>query len=346
MASPMISARSIGDLPGLIATAGNVRMISSAFEASEIPEEVSGAIDRYIPQRGLLRLLEQSARIVGEAEFGLLLGPHVHIADWGIWGSYPLAAPTILGAMQRAERALKYHVSHDRIFPSANGHEVAFRYDSMVSGVIGYRHYAITAACLMINLVQSYLGPGWSPKRVELDIGRPKSSTPHEDVFRCPVIFDQPSIAIIIDREEMARAPRRTATGKLVSFADLRRLVESGAPKDLVSSVNELVRLRLYDGDLNIETIAGDLNVGPRTLQRRLSDEGVAFRNIVSRVRAERAIELLRDDDIPMIDIAVELGYSTASHFTRAFRKTVGQVPSHFRPNAEDAAYAPTIAGE
>lgn len=337
----MISACVISKLPGVLEAAASVATISAAFETSDIPEDAPEAPNQFIPQKCLLRLLDQSARISGESDLGLLLGPHLDIADWGEWGGYLLAAPTLLGAMQRGVRAIKYHASHDRLCTSPSSDEVAFRYICSVRGIIGYPHYSISTAWTMINLIRSYLGPDWRPRRVELDLTRPKSSRAHEDVFQCPVIFEKSDIAVIIDREELATAStRRTTTRSLVTFSDLRRLVETGAPGDLITSVNELVRLRLLDGEVDIDKIAGFLELGPRTLQRRLNDEGTTFRALVSQVRAKRAIEMLRETEAPMIDIAVELGYSSSSHFTRAFSKTVGLVPSEIRRSADATANA------
>lgn len=39
------------------------------------------------------------------------------------------------------------------------------------------------------------------------------------------------------------------------------------------------------------------------------------------KIRMDRANELLRETKMPITDIATELGYSSHSHFTRAYRK-------------------------
>jgi len=160
---------------------------------------------------------------------------------------------------------------------------------------------------------------------------------PYEDLFRCPVVFDRPSIAIYIERDALNYSPVRAAGRRIVTYSDLGRLPQRPAPRNLISMVTEVVRLRLLDGGKDIDGTARHLELGPRTLQRRLNDEGTTFQALVSQVLAERAIEILRETEAPMIDIAVELGYSSSSHFARAFHKTVGLLPSDIRRGVVDA---------
>jgi AraC-like DNA-binding protein len=226
---------------------------------------------------------------------------------------------------------MKFHASHDRIFVAPSGDEVALIYDVPVRGVVGYRHFAVYCASVMISLVRAYTGANWHPLRVEFDFQHPRSLTPYEDLFCCPVVFDRQCIAIIIERDAMTNSPVQAAGPKTVTYSDLRRIAKRPAPRDLVSKVRESIRLRLLDEVVDIDTISKYLAIGPRTLQRRLNDEGTAFRALVSQVRAERAFEMLRETELPLIDIAVELGYSSSAHFSRAFSKTTGVLPNEIR---------------
>ncbi len=206
-----------------------------------------------------------------------------------------------------------------------------------VRRVVGYRHIAARHAAVMTSIVRAYTGTNWHPLQVEFDFPRPRSSARYENLFRCPVVFDRPCIAIIIERDAMTNSPVQAAGPQIVTYSDLRRIAERPAPRDLVSKVRESIRLRLLDAAVDIDTISEYLAIGPRTLQRRLNDEGIAFRALVSQVRAERALEMLRETKSPMIDIAVELGYSSSAHFSRAFSKTTGVLPNEIRRRAAGA---------
>lgn len=338
MPVPLISTRAFGRLPELIEAGSNRAVLSRVFEAADLPETVTETQDQFIPQKKSLRFLDRASHVIGDRDLGISLAPHITITAYGDWSRYVLGAPSLKQALVRSIKAMKFHVTHYRFHIEPRGDEVAFTYVVPVSGVVGYRHFAVSSASLVISLVRAFAGANWHPLRVELDIPRPPSSTPYEDLFRCPVIFDRPGIAVIIDRHALNYGPLQASGSNTVTYSDLRRVAERPAPTDLVSVVRELIQLRLLDGIIDIDSVARHLELGPRTLQRRLNDEGTAYRALVSQVRAQRAIEMLRETESPMIDIAVELGYSSSSHFSRAFRKTVGLLPSDIRRDDAEAA--------
>ena len=180
-----------------------------------------------------------------------------------------------------------------------------------------------------MDLCKNYLGRDWRPLQVDLDVQKPRRSACFEDLFQCPVTFDSPTTSMIIHLDD-ARSELLRRRPSVITESDLRRSC-SAAPYDLIGTVKEIVRLRLLDSEIDIEGVASLIELGPRTLQRRLADEGLAFRSLVSQVRAQRATELLRETHIPLASIAADLGYSTASHFSRAFQKTTGALPSEIR---------------
>jgi AraC-like DNA-binding protein len=68
-----------------------------------------------------------------------------------------------------------------------------------------------------------------------------------------------------------------------------------------------------------------------RTLNRRLSADGTAFKVVADEVRFEIARQLLTDTAMPLGQIAAVLEYSEAGAFTRAFRRWAGQTPTAWR---------------
>ncbi|WP_176000846.1 AraC family transcriptional regulator [Burkholderia vietnamiensis] len=73
------------------------------------------------------------------------------------------------------------------------------------------------------------------------------------------------------------------------------------------------------------------MNVSERTLKRRLSDEGVTFRELLAEARRSAAESLLGADDLTLTEIAGRLGYSDLSSFSQAFKRRHGITPSAFR---------------
>ena len=73
--------------------------------------------------------------------------------------------------------------------------------------------------------------------------------------------------------------------------------------------------------------------VSPRTLRRRLSEEGYSFQEAKNLAREKRAKYYLSQTKMPLSEIAFELGFSELSAFSRAFRSWVGETPQSYREN-------------
>jgi AraC-like DNA-binding protein len=81
-------------------------------------------------------------------------------------------------------------------------------------------------------------------------------------------------------------------------------------------------------GEPYLEAIARDLGLSNRSLQRRLSDQGISFRQLLDDYRRQRAIIALRDRGVDLASLAYSLGYREQSSFTRAFKRWTGITPS------------------
>jgi AraC-like DNA-binding protein len=77
--------------------------------------------------------------------------------------------------------------------------------------------------------------------------------------------------------------------------------------------------------------LARSLRFSSTSLRRRLAAEGTSIRELKDKRRLDWAIELLRQADMQIEDIAQRLGFSDATAFRRAFRQWTGNPPTYFR---------------
>jgi len=77
----------------------------------------------------------------------------------------------------------------------------------------------------------------------------------------------------------------------------------------------------------------------PWTLKRRLKDQNMTFQDLVAATRYDLAIEQL-SRRVPITQIAIALGYSEVSAFSRAFRQWAGQSPRNFLATSKTPAAA------
>jgi AraC-like DNA-binding protein len=99
---------------------------------------------------------------------------------------------------------------------------------------------------------------------------------------------------------------------------------------DLASRVFMLL-LQGSSDDVSIGRIARELNLGERTLQRKLADLGLTFSEVVGQVRAQRAKSMLQISNMPIGKIAEELGFTECTSFSHAFKRWTGETPLGYR---------------
>ena len=172
--------------------------------------------------------------------------------------------------------------------------------------------------------------------RIEFSHPRPADISEHERIFECPVVFGAGSCQMVIGRD-IWDMPSMSTHPTLFSVLDThaRMLLDKlPAPDDIVSRVREAIETELRGGNPQLESIARRLAMSPRTLQRRLSDRGVLFNDLLDSMRFRAAKSYLAHRDIAGSEVAYLLGFVEQSSFNRAFKRWSGQTPTEYRRRA------------
>jgi len=106
--------------------------------------------------------------------------------------------------------------------------------------------------------------------------------------------------------------------------------------REMVRRVRELLAHDLAAAS-SLDAAARALRVSPRTLHRRLAEEGSGLRAIREELRRAQALARLEKTRRRISDIASELGYSEPSAFFRAFHSWTGESPSAYRKRVRRA---------
>lgn len=81
----------------------------------------------------------------------------------------------------------------------------------------------------------------------------------------------------------------------------------------------------------SMESVAHETATSVPTLRRRLTAEGIAFRDLVQDVRMSHALTLLQNTDTSVLEVALATGYASPSRFTARFRARFGYLPTDVR---------------
>lgn len=109
-----------------------------------------------------------------------------------------------------------------------------------------------------------------------------------------------------------------------------RELALLGHDSDLLKQVRAALQ-NTPSGYADLDTIAAQLHLSSRTLVRRLGERKISFRQLLDEARRRDSVQLLRETDFNLSQIASRLGYSSAANFSRAFRGWHGVTPGTFR---------------
>ena len=139
--------------------------------------------------------------------------------------------------------------------------------------------------------------------------------------------------AIVISNDEMA-LPNAVGDDAISRFFDERveeMLANADTDVPLAIQVKSEIGKNLSGGIPKLSDVASALGMSARTLQRKLSDEGVVFQELVDQARRELSERLLRTTQYPLVEIAFLTGFAEQSGFTRAFKRWAGETPRSYR---------------
>lgn len=145
---------------------------------------------------------------------------------------------------------------------------------------------------------------------------------------RLEIILSLPSLEIPIPTYDPS------LRAHLLEYGE-RLLAERRYPKQKTRALVEGLITRSMPGRIiPANDAAAQLGLSPRTLARRLTDEGVSYREIVEDLRCDLAQTFIKNG-MTLAEIAYSLGYSDQAAFSTAFKRWTGQAPSAFRKRVD-----------
>jgi len=243
------------------------------------------------------------------------------------------SAPTIGGAFAKVSDYFPLINTVVRLPYAVGDHHVTFGVEapSRPSAITRpYAEYTLAAVFLRTRIGTNR---PFRLIRVEFSHPRPADISEHERIFDCPVTFGAQTCQMVIARD-VWDMPRTESNPTLFSALDTHaRMLLDGlpSPADIVGRVREAIEAELRGGNPKLESIARRLAMSPRTLQRRLRDQGVLFNDVLDAMRFRAAKSCLAQGDIAGSEVAYLLGFAEQSSFNRAFRRWSGQTPTEYR---------------
>ncbi|HEU0185932.1 MAG TPA: AraC family transcriptional regulator [Blastocatellia bacterium] len=194
----------------------------------------------------------------------------------------------------------------------------------------------ICFACV-VSIGRRGAGKSTNPVRVEL-----KRTASHrrlfEEYFQCPVKFDAGHNALIYDAADIDR-PFLTHNPELLAMVAPQLEAELAyqiAQQTVPDQVKAILKRLLAGRRPAVQDVARELRLSPRTLQRRLTEEGLTFQQLLEDARRELARHYLLHSSLELNETAYLLGYEDPNSFFRAFQHWEGATPGQWRTNHKE----------
>ncbi|AXS82476.1 AraC family transcriptional regulator [Marinobacter sp. Arc7-DN-1] len=282
-----------------------------------------------------IRLL---AETTGNPVLGLETGDYVQPGSYSVLGYITMSCATLGEAVTRIAPYEKLVGDMGTTGLRMNGDEVSLVWTCNFTDPLVWPQVVDNVFASWINYAR-WLADNRkaSPLRVQLRRSSPGSDyeKAYAERWQCPVEFSAEEDCVILHQSLLSTRLRQPdpLLRKTLETHALSQLALLDSDTDLTSRVKQSIQKQLADGVTRQDMIAKDLGITCRTLQRKLSQEGVSYQKLLDEVRQQMAEDYLRNTEISIPDIAFRLGYSETTSFHRKFKAAKGQTPGDFRKN-------------
>ena len=276
--------------------------------------------------------LVATARSAGfDDRLALDVGALFQVSAHGPLGYAVVASPTLQVALQAIGRfAHVRYAALQFVFRSGPRHgtlDVIERVDLGTTRVFVLTNIALTIA----NVAAGAHAGDSALKQVSLPFTTPVWAKAFEAALKCPCQFESKALRFEWDAKDLHR-PNATADAQ--AFGDAIRscehLLSALTATTLTARVKDYISANEDDWPGLID-VAAQCHISPRTLIRRLKDEGTNFQALRDALRSQRAEWYLTQTGLSIEDIAHRLGYKDASNFSRSFQRWFHTTPAQLR---------------
>ena len=289
-----------------------------------------------VPCARVCRLLDSVARELGCNDFGLMLGRKRKLYQVGLL--WPLFANS-----PNVEQALKAIVTHLHLHNRGMSWQLEIEGDralltraDRVASEIPTFQWAVYSTCAMFGGMKSLCGKRWRPSSVGFIHPPPSDRHKYTRFFGVNVEFNREFSFLSFPASDLDREISGHDSSVLSQLNKQIQALEDEYERqeDFCSKIRLLIQQRIHRTDCTQTAIAGLLSMHPKTLQRKLNDHGVTFRELKVEVRLDMAKRYLKDSEIALTTIADILGFSELSSFSHAFKTRHHVSPAVWRDKA------------
>lgn len=306
---------------------GNPQVLLAAADIAEEALNITGA---YVPYANYLRLHEITARTLDCPEFGLLMARVGSAETLGMTGFIMLQADTVEGAWRSLTQFYRAHDTFGSVEFEVQADRAMMAYRMPRTDLPGSRQAFDVAAGISTNIMRQLCGAAWHPLEIALPYSQPSQLEHHAFLQADKLSFEAPCCQMFFHRRWLQHPLAFSNPNLHDLLGQYFSAFQQGQKPRIADQVEEIVRGVLPLGTCALPQVASLLALSPRGLQARLAAEQTSFQRLLDGVRQEIAVHHLTVGDMQFTQLAMILGYSELSAFTRSFKRWFGVSPRQY----------------
>ena len=185
---------------------------------------------------------------------------------------------------------------------------------------------------LILQMSRISYGNDLAPLEIYLVCSAPEYTSPSDKFFGCSITYGRKNNRLVFSTTDVQRKLRGSNPQIAAAMDDLIGIyLRQFKQIDIVGQVHEVVVNYLVYGEPDREIVANEMNLSPRTLQRRLSEQNSSVKKIVESTRHQLPVSYQEQQHLSVNEVACSLGFNDPSNFSRALRRWEGIAPKEYR---------------
>ena len=318
---------------GLLESLQQHQQLDAALSRIGLDPEQLKDPDNRISYTQYIDLWNTAVELCERPLLGLEVGSQFHPGNLGNLGSLLVAAPNLLAAIEQLVRfehilqdGIQTHLEPHPTSPHIEFTSTRFDDEQARAAIEKEVAEAIAVAHFLLqrNVASAQLtGEVWFKHAPAAPIEQYQ-----ELIGSAKVRFKQKANRLIFPVELLTK---ETGFGNEGVFNSVLKEIDQQTEQGLCAQVKRVINQQLHQGVPEVKAIAESFGMSNRTFQRRLSDEGTSYKNLIAELRKERACELLSHSSQSISEIAYLLGFTEASTFHQAFKRWTELSPGEYR---------------
>jgi AraC-like DNA-binding protein len=298
---------------------------AALLRSLDLPEDIPASSELFVSSLSIYELVERSAEIAGDPYLGYRLGSQLELNRWEPIALAAGEAQTVGELLTRFTLNAIEHSSSTEFFLRIEGERSTFGFErSVIPSALPGQNDAFYLG-FMSRMLMHATRDQWDASQVLFRVADPNCIPETGDRLRI-AMGDERGIQIRFPSLWLLE-PYKSSTFQPNSVAKA-----VGPPPDsLVGALHAALIPHLHVPDLTVERAAKLCGYNQRRLSRELRDEGTTLSKEIAKLRAERAKKNLADTNQRVAQIALTVGFTDPTVFSRAFKNWTEQSPQAYR---------------